>query len=94
MLTIVLNGTGEYKAVMVPASRTMNNTYFMEYVLGLLTKVCYSASGKSHQRRMVVLLMGGDSLFMLTTQDRTPPENAELFAKKIGPTSPYATVLT
>jgi hypothetical protein len=34
-------------------------------------------------------LMGGDSLFMLTTQDPTPPENAELFAKKIGPVSPY-----
>jgi hypothetical protein len=35
-------------------------------------------------------LMGGDSLFMLTTQDPTPPENAELFAKKIGSASPSA----
>jgi hypothetical protein len=26
---------------------------------------------------------------MLTTQDPTLPENAELFAKKIGPASPY-----
>jgi hypothetical protein len=26
---------------------------------------------------------------MLTKQDPTPPENAEFFAKKIGPTSPY-----
>jgi hypothetical protein len=34
-------------------------------------------------------LMGGDSLFMLTTQDSTPPENAEPFAKKIGSVSPY-----
>jgi hypothetical protein len=33
--------------------------------------------------------MGGDSLFMLTTQDPTPPENAEIFAKKIGSASPY-----
>jgi hypothetical protein len=33
--------------------------------------------------------MGGDSLFMLTTQDRTPPENAKLFTKKIGSASPY-----
>jgi hypothetical protein len=31
----------------------------------------------------------GDSLFILTTQDRTPPENAQLFAKKIGSTSLY-----
>jgi hypothetical protein len=35
-------------------------------------------------------LMGGDSLFMPTTQDLTPPENAELFAKKIGSASLYA----
>jgi hypothetical protein len=34
-------------------------------------------------------LMGGDWLFMLTTQDPTPPENAEPFAKKIGSASPY-----
>jgi hypothetical protein len=33
--------------------------------------------------------MGGDSLFMLTKQDPTPPENAELFVKKIGSASPY-----
>jgi hypothetical protein len=33
--------------------------------------------------------MGGDSLFMLITQDPTPPENTERFAKKIGPVSPY-----
>jgi hypothetical protein len=33
--------------------------------------------------------MEGDSLFMLTTQDPIPPENAELFAKKIGSASPY-----
>jgi hypothetical protein len=26
---------------------------------------------------------------MLTTQDPTPPENAKLFAKKIGSASPY-----
>jgi hypothetical protein len=30
----------------------------------------------------------GDSLFMLTAQDSTPPENAELFAKKIDSVSP------
>jgi hypothetical protein len=35
-------------------------------------------------------LMGGDLLFMLTTQDLTPFENAELFAKKIGSALPYA----
>jgi hypothetical protein len=34
-------------------------------------------------------LMGGDQLFMLTTQDPTPPENTERFAKKIGSASPY-----
>jgi hypothetical protein len=33
--------------------------------------------------------MGGDSSFMLTTQDRTPAENPEIFARKIGPASPY-----
>jgi hypothetical protein len=33
--------------------------------------------------------MGGDSLFMLPTQDATRPENTELFAKKIGSASPY-----
>jgi hypothetical protein len=33
--------------------------------------------------------MGGDSLFMLITQDPTPPENAELSAKKIGSASPH-----
>jgi hypothetical protein len=34
-------------------------------------------------------LMGGNSLFMLTTQDRTPPEKAPVFTKKIGSASPY-----
>jgi hypothetical protein len=29
------------------------------------------------------------SLFMLTMHDPRPPENAKLFAKKIGSTSPY-----
>jgi hypothetical protein len=33
-------------------------------------------------------LMGEDSLFMLTTQDRTMPEIAELLAKKICSASP------
>jgi hypothetical protein len=33
--------------------------------------------------------MGGDSLFTLTMQDFTPPENAKRFAKKIGSASPY-----
>jgi hypothetical protein len=35
------------------------------------------------------ILMGGNSLFMLTTQGSTPLENPELFAKKIGSASPY-----
>jgi hypothetical protein len=34
-------------------------------------------------------LMGGDSLFILTTQDPTPSENAELLAKKSGSASRY-----
>jgi hypothetical protein len=34
-------------------------------------------------------LMGRDSLFMRTTQDHTPPENAEPFAEKISSASPY-----
>jgi hypothetical protein len=34
-------------------------------------------------------LMAGNSLFMLTTQDLTPPENAELFAQKISSASSY-----
>jgi hypothetical protein len=34
-------------------------------------------------------LMGGDSLFMLKTQDSTPPKNSKLFAKKIGSASLY-----
>jgi hypothetical protein len=33
--------------------------------------------------------MGGDQLFMLAALDRTPPEKAKLFAKKIGSASPY-----
>jgi hypothetical protein len=33
--------------------------------------------------------MEGDLLFMMTTQDSTPPENTELLAKKIGSASPY-----
>jgi hypothetical protein len=32
---------------------------------------------------------GRDSLFMLTKQDLTPPENVELFAKTVGSASPY-----
>jgi hypothetical protein len=39
-------------------------------------------------------LMGGNSLFMLTMQDPTPPDNAERFAKKIGSALLYTTVLT
>jgi hypothetical protein len=39
-------------------------------------------------------LMGGDSLFMLTTQDPTPPENTELFCKgnrlRLAVHSPYS----
>jgi hypothetical protein len=34
-------------------------------------------------------LMGGDSLFVLTAQEPTPPENVERFAKKIGSASAY-----
>jgi hypothetical protein len=34
-------------------------------------------------------LIGRDSLFMLTTQDPAPPENAEPCAKKIGSATPY-----
>jgi hypothetical protein len=34
-------------------------------------------------------LMGANSLLMLTMQDPMPPENSELFAKKIGSASPY-----
>jgi hypothetical protein len=34
--------------------------------------------------------MAGESSFMLTTQDRTPHENTEPFAKKIGSASPFA----
>jgi hypothetical protein len=40
--------------------------------------------------------MGGDSLFMLTTQDRTPPENAELLRRESAPprrTLPYSPYL-
>jgi hypothetical protein len=33
--------------------------------------------------------MEGDSLFVLTTQEPIPPENGELFAKKIGSASPH-----
>jgi hypothetical protein len=33
--------------------------------------------------------MGEDLLFTLTTQDRTPPENAELLVKKIVSASPH-----
>jgi hypothetical protein len=33
--------------------------------------------------------MGGESLFMLTMQDRIPPENAELFTEKTGSASLY-----
>jgi hypothetical protein len=33
--------------------------------------------------------MEANPLFMLTTQDRTSPENSELFAKKICSASPY-----
>jgi hypothetical protein len=41
--------------------------------------------------------MGGDWLFMLTKQDPTPPENAELFVMKTGSASgtpPYSHYLT
>jgi hypothetical protein len=40
--------------------------------------------------RSARMLMGRDSLFMMTAQDRTPPENTELFAKKIDAASQYA----
>jgi hypothetical protein len=39
-------------------------------------------------------LMGEDSLFMLTTQDPTPPENAELLQRKLAPPRRPLTVLT
>jgi hypothetical protein len=35
-------------------------------------------------------LMEADPFFMLTTQDRTSPENSDLFAKKVCSASPYA----
>jgi hypothetical protein len=39
--------------------------------------------------RSACRLMRGDSLFTLTVQHPRPPENAELFAKKIGSASPH-----
>jgi hypothetical protein len=57
-----------------------NNTFNTEYYhVNIVTEILPPTS----------MLMGGDSSFMLTTQDAPPPENTELFATKIGSASPY-----
>jgi AraC-like DNA-binding protein len=48
------NGTGDDKMAILPPGQKMNGTYFMEYVLGPLTEVCYPESTKSHERRVMV----------------------------------------
>jgi hypothetical protein len=60
----------------LPKSDTLNAEYYRVNILTKLPPLCCR-------------LMGRDSLFMLTTQHRTPPENAELFAKRIDSASPY-----
>jgi hypothetical protein len=53
MLTILLNGTREYKIAILPAAQKMKSRYFMERVLGPLTEVGYPESRKSHKRRVM-----------------------------------------
>jgi hypothetical protein len=76
MMTIAWNPLGLHLLNALPKGNTFNVEH---YRVDILTELF----------RCPRRLMGGDSLFMLTPQDLTPPENAELFAKKIGSASPY-----
>jgi hypothetical protein len=76
MMTIAWNPLGFHLLDALPKAYTFNAEY---YPVNILTELSRSA----HR------LMGGESLFILTTQDSAPPDNAELFAKKIGSPSPY-----
>jgi hypothetical protein len=74
--TIAWNPLGFHLLEALPKGSTFNTDYDCVNILTELLPL---------RRR----LMGGDSLFMVTTQDLTPPENAELYAKTIGSASPY-----
>jgi hypothetical protein len=76
MVTIAWNPLGFHLLDTLPKGNTFNAEYCR---VNLLTELFHSA----HR------LMREDPLFMLTTQDPTSPENAELFAEKIYSTSPY-----
>jgi hypothetical protein len=54
MLTVFFNETGEYKIAILPAGQKMTSRYFMECVLGPLTKFCYPEGRKSHKRRVML----------------------------------------
>jgi hypothetical protein len=76
MMVIAWNPLGFHLLDALPKA-----THVMTSIAGLI----FSQNFFRRTRR----LMGGDSLFMLRTQNRIPPENAELFAKIIDSASPY-----
>jgi hypothetical protein len=76
MVTIAWNPLGFHLLDALPKGNRFNAEY---YHINILTEF-FGSAGR---------LMGGDSSFMLTTQDPAPPENAEPFSKKIGSASPH-----
>jgi hypothetical protein len=76
MVTITWNPLGFHLLDALPKGNTFNS----EYYHGIFSQNFFRSASR---------LMGGDSLFMLTTQGPTPPENTEFFAQTIGSASPY-----
>jgi hypothetical protein len=74
MVTITWNPLGCHLLDALPKGNTL-----MPSTTVIIFSLIFFRSARS--------LMGRDPLFMLTAQDRTPSENAELFAKKVGSAS-------
>jgi hypothetical protein len=54
IFAILSNEISDYKIVTLPKRQKVNSTFFIEYVFGLLTELCYPQRRKSHERRAMV----------------------------------------
>jgi hypothetical protein len=54
VFTVFFNGTEEYKIAILPEGRKVNNTYFIESVLGPLAEICYPQGSRTRERRVML----------------------------------------
>jgi hypothetical protein len=54
IFTIIVNGTDDWKIVILPKRHKMNNMFFIKCFLGPLAELCYPQGRKSRERRVMV----------------------------------------